>query len=128
MRLLVDTHLLIWALTAPARLPPVLRERMENPETVLFASVVSIWEVAIKFALERADFRLDAATFRHGLALDGFAELAVTGEHALKVAALPRLHGDPFDRLLIAQALAEGLTLATSDRALARYPVPLFSA
>jgi PIN domain nuclease of toxin-antitoxin system len=88
-------------------------------------SVISIWEVAIKFGLGRGEFDVEPRRLRHGLLENGWRELAVSGEHALAIANLPPLHRDPFDRMLVAQAQVEGLTLLTSDRVVAQYPGPV---
>ncbi len=85
-------------------------------------SPISLWEIAIKRALERPDFRVDGRVLRRNLLDDDFTELPVTSDHALGVQNLPLLHKDPFDRLLIAQAVVEGVTLLTSDRLVAQYP------
>ena len=88
-------------------------------------SAASIWEVAIKNGLGRADFSVDPRVLRRGLLEHGYVELPVTGAHAAAVDVLPDIHRDPFDRLLIAQAHAEGLTLLTADRVIGRYPGPI---
>lgn len=125
MNLLLDTHLLLWAAGAPDRLPAVARDLIEDPGNILIFSVASLWEIAIKRALGRDDFRVDPRLLRRGLIDNGYAELAITSEHVVAVDSLPPLHRDPFDRLLIAQATAEGVTLLTSDKALAAYPGPI---
>ena len=122
MRLLLDTHLLLWAAGDASQLSQAARTLILDPNTVPIFSVVSIWEVAIKRALDRADFRVDSRLLRDGLLNNGYEELPVAGAHAVAVQELPPIHKDPFDRLLIAQARVEGITLATSDPALARYP------
>lgn len=124
MTLLIDTHILIWSAQGPERVPQRARDAIEAAERRAF-SVVSLWEVAIKHALGRPDFPFEAARLRDGLLANGYAELPVLGHHALAVADLPRLHGDPFDRLLVAQTRAEGLTFLTADRALAAYGGPI---
>ncbi len=88
-------------------------------------SAASIWEVAIKVGLGRADFQVDAGLLRRGLLDNGYGELPIAGSHAAATAHLPPLHRDPFDRLLVAQALAEGVLLLTSDELVARYPGPV---
>ena len=88
-------------------------------------SVASLWEVAIKASLGRHDFKADAALLRRGLIENGYLELPVAGEHATAVAALPMLHRDPFDRLLVAQAQVEGILLLTSDPLVAAYQGPI---
>jgi PIN domain nuclease of toxin-antitoxin system len=88
-------------------------------------SAASIWEVSIKAGLGRADFNLDAAVFRRALLDSGYLELPITGAHAAAVGRLPDLHRDPFDRILIAQAIVEGVTLLTADQAVLSYPGPI---
>jgi PIN domain nuclease of toxin-antitoxin system len=126
---LPDTHLLVWWAGFEANesspLPPVAAELMDDEANDIWFSAASIWEVAIKTALGRADFALDPSRLRRGLLDSGYEELAVTGEHAVGVSRLPPLHKDPFDRLLIAQATIEGLTLLTSDAAVAAYAGPI---
>lgn len=120
MKLLIDTHLLIWSVANSPRLSARAREAILTAEGRSF-SVTSLWEVAIKHALSRPDFPFKADRLRQGLLQSGYVEVAVGGHHALAVADLPPLHGDPFDRLLVAQARAEGLDLLTADRTLAAY-------
>jgi PIN domain nuclease of toxin-antitoxin system len=125
VKLLLDTHLLLWAAGDPARLAPAARTLIEDPNNELVFSAASLWEVAIKSALGRSDFRADARILRRGLVDNGYVELPITGEHAAAVAGLPPLHADPFDRILVAQALVEGITLLTSDPMVAQYPGPV---
>lgn len=125
MNLLLDTHLLLWAAGAPDRLPAAARDLVEDPGNILIFSVASLWEIAIKRGLGRNDFRVDPRLLRRGLIDNGYVELAITSEHVVAVESLPPLHRDLFDRLLIAQATAEGVTLLTSDKALAAYPGPI---
>ena len=125
MKLLLDTHVLLWAAGEPERLPEQARVLLEAPDNELVFSVASLWEVAIKSALGREDFRVDAAVLRRGLIDNGYLELPVAGEHAVAVAALPPLHRDPFDRLLVAQAQIEGIVLLTVDPLVAAYPGPI---
>lgn len=125
MRFLLDTHLLVWAAGSPERLSDTARGLIEDPGNTLVFSVVSIWEVAIKHGLGRPEFQTDPRVFRLRLLSQGFEELTVIGEHAIGVATLPSLHRDPFDRLLIAQASAEGLTLLSADRLVTAYPGPI---
>jgi PIN domain nuclease of toxin-antitoxin system len=124
MKLLLDTHLLLWAAGAPERLSNRARDLMVNPAHDLVFSVASLWEVAIKRALGREDFSVDARVLRRGLLDNGYDELPVLGPHALAVERLPALHKDPFDRILLAQAQAEAMTLLTADEAMARYGSP----
>jgi PIN domain nuclease of toxin-antitoxin system len=125
MKLLLDTHVLLWAAGAPDHLPAAARAMIEDPEHQLFFSAASLWEIAIKHGLGRPDFRADPALLRRGLLDNGYAELAITGRHAVAVAGLPPLHKDPFDRMLIAQAMADGLLLLTVDPEVARYAGPI---
>ena len=125
MKLLLDTHILLWAAIDFARLSPRARRLLSAPDAELLFSVASIWEVAIKTSLGRADFDVDSVTLRRGLLEGGYVELPITGEHAVTAGALPDLHHDPFDRILIAQALVEGVPLVTSDRRIHQYPVPI---
>ena len=125
MRFLLDTHLVLWASLRVERLPAGVPEILNDPANQLLFSVTTIWEVAIKFALQRADFTADPVPLRQSLLDGGYTELAVAGPHALAVAHLPHIHRDPFDRLLVAQALVEGVTLLTADPVLGRYPAPV---
>lgn len=125
MRLLLDTHLLLWAAGEPRRLSRKARTAIADPANTLFFSAASLWEVAIKSSLGRADFQVDAVRLLRGLAENGYEELPVTGRHAAEVAHLPGLHSDPFDRMLVAQARAEGLLLLTADDQVAQYRTPV---
>lgn len=125
MILLLDTHLLLWAVGTPDRLSAEARSLLEASDNQLAFSVASLWEIAIKRGLGRSDFQVDPRLLRRGLADNGYRELAITGEHTLQVDALPPIHKDPFDRILVAQAMAEGITLLTSDDIVARYPGPV---
>ncbi len=120
MRLLLDTRVLLWA--AAGTLPDEFAEYIADEENDLYFSPVSIWEVVIKKGLGRPDFTVDPTQLHRGLIANGYRELPITGRATLQVAALPDLHKDPFDRLLVAQAIEEGLTLLTADRSLAGYP------
>ena len=125
MNLLLDTHVLLWAAGASRQLPAEARALIEDPENRLFFSAVSLWEIAIKKGLGRRDFSVDPRLLRRGLLENGYVELPVTGAHAAAVDLLPPIHKDPFDRILIAQAQFEGLTLLTADEVVARYPGPI---
>ena len=121
MRVLVDTHLLLWAVASSRRLPKQARSVILDPANDVFYSAASVWEVAIKSGLRRRDFTVNAPAFVRALAQGGFLELPVTAVHASRVAALPTVHRDPFDRLLVAQAQAEPMTLLTNDPVLQAY-------
>jgi PIN domain nuclease of toxin-antitoxin system len=103
MRLLIDTHLLLWAAGQPARLSPQARDLISDPANEVQFSAASMWEIAIKAGLGRADFRVDPNQLRRALLNNGYRELAITGEHAVALTSLPMIHRDPFDRLLLAQ-------------------------
>ena len=122
MKLLLDTHLLIWAAEGIERVPPDARVLMADKKNELLFSVVSIWEVAIKRGLNRPDFQLDPRKLRRGLIDNGYIELPILGEHAVAIDGLPPIHKDPFDRMLIAQSVAEGISLVTNDETVAMYP------
>ena len=98
---------------------------MADPDNQLVFSAVNIWEVVVKHGLKRPDFNVDALVFRRQLLDAGYEEIPVTSLHALELAGLPLIHRDPFDRLLIAQAMAEGMRLLTADRQIAFYPGPV---
>lgn len=121
MNLLLDTHLLLWAAGEPGRLSKRARSLLLDPGNRLMFSSASLWEIAIKRGLGRDDFRVDVRRLWRMLLASGYLELAVTSEHALIAGDLPNLHKDPFDRILIAQARVEGLTLLTVDKAVAKY-------
>ncbi|HQY09725.1 MAG: type II toxin-antitoxin system VapC family toxin [Leptothrix sp. (in: Bacteria)] len=125
MKLLLDTHLLLWAAGMPDRLPEAARDLIESPAHELLFSAASLWEVTIKAGLSRDDFQVDARVLRRGLLDNGYTELPITSAHAVTVGSLPLLHRDPFDRLLVAQALTEGITLLTADALVAQYPGPV---
>ena len=125
MKLLLDTQLLLWAAGQPERLSAAARKLLNDPCNELSFSVASLWEIVIKNGLGREDFRVEPRLFRCGLLDNGYVELPVTSQHAVNIDGLPPLHKDPFDRLLVAQALCEGVTLLTSDAVLAQYPGPV---
>jgi PIN domain nuclease of toxin-antitoxin system len=125
VRLLLDTHLLLWAACEPRRLSRKARGLIADEANALFFSSASLWEVAIKSGLGRADFQVDPVQLLQGLLANGYEELAVSGRHAAQVAHLPALHADPFDRMLVTQARSEGLTLLTADDQVAQYRTPV---
>ncbi len=122
MTLLLDTHLLLWAAGDPGRLSSKAHDLLSDPATELIFSTASIWEVVIKNALGRDDFRVDPRQLRDGLIQNDYSELEIRSEHALAVGSLPPIHKDPFDRILIAQAQVENVTLLTTDDKVAGYP------
>jgi PIN domain nuclease of toxin-antitoxin system len=114
---LLDTHLLLWALAAPSKLPAAARKQIEIAE--VFVSAASIWEISIKSALGK--LAGDPQQVLTAIPSAGFSLLPITGEHAAKVRELPPLHRDPFDRMLVAQASVEPMILLTNDEALSKY-------
>lgn len=121
MNLLLDTHILLWAAGRDDLLSEKANALVKDPANTLWFSVTSLWEVGIKRALGRPDFLTDPGVLRAGLLANDYRELAVEGRHVLALAILPPLHGDPFDRMLIAQAMAEGMRLVTADRRVGAY-------
>jgi PIN domain nuclease of toxin-antitoxin system len=125
MKILLDTHLLLWAVGQSARLPAKARAILVDDRNQLVFSAASLWEIAIKRGLGRDDFQVDPRVLRRGLIDNDYEELAITGKHAVTVDGLPPIHKDPFDRLLIAQSMVEGITLLTTDKFVAQYPGPV---
>lgn len=121
MKLLLDTHLLLWAAGQPDQLSHDALALIENTAHELVFSAASLWEVAIKRGLGRQDFRVDPRLLRRGLLDNGYLELPITSEHTVMVDGLPPLHKDPFDRILVAQSLVEGILLVTADPIVAQY-------
>ena len=124
MRLLFDTHLLLWAAMGSPKLPKAVRALLKSKDNTPVFSAASIWEIVIKAGLGRSNFQVDPRGLRQGLLLHGYEELSITAEHALALRELPSLHKDPFDRILFAQARSEGITLVTHDTDLAAYGSP----
>jgi len=125
MKLLLDTHVLLWAAGEPNRLSHEIRELLGDPENELLFSAASMWEITIKSGLGREDFQVNARLLRRGLLDNDYEELPIRSEHTLAIDALPTIHRDPFDRILIAQATIEGIELLTADQVVARYPGPI---
>ncbi|MET0240422.1 MAG: type II toxin-antitoxin system VapC family toxin [Sphingobium sp.] len=125
MKLLLDTHVLLWAAGDPGRLSAEARALIADEANEPIFSAASLWEIAIKTGLGRADFSVDARLLRRGLLDNGYGELPIASEHAVAIDSLPDIHKDPFDRMLIAQAMVEGMLLLTADEIVARYPGPI---
>jgi PIN domain nuclease of toxin-antitoxin system len=113
--------MLVWLSVDSPSLPAAARDELMDVRNRIVFSLVSLWEASIKFALGRADFSIHPRMLRRSLLEFGFSELPITSEHAIATATLPHVHRDPFDRLLVAQAQVEGLTLMTTDKKLAQY-------
>jgi PIN domain nuclease of toxin-antitoxin system len=125
VKILADTHILLWASDHPQRLSKAARLLLSDVENDLLFSPMSIWEVAVKGALGRKDFQFDPRVLRRNLLDNSYLELPLTSDHVLAVQGLPSIHNDPIDRLLIAQATVEGILLLTADRQIAKYPGPI---
>lgn len=125
MKLLLDTHLLLWVAGDSKRLSKAARTLIDDPQNELFFSALSIWEIALKSGLKPAEVLADARLVRRALLDNGYSELPITSEHAVNVDRLPMIHRDPFDRILISQAIVEEVTLLTADRRVAEYPGPI---
>jgi PIN domain nuclease of toxin-antitoxin system len=125
MKLLLDTHLLLWVAGEPGRVSAEARNLIDNPENELLFSAASLWEVVIKRGLGREDFKVDPRLLRRGLLDNGYGELPIASDHVVAIESMPRIHKDPFDRVLVAQAIVEGITLLTTDSLLAQYPGPI---
>ena len=121
MRLLLDTQILLWALSDAPRLSAAARAMIDDRTNTLLFSSISVAEVAIKSALGKPDFLFDPYIVRDHLIDDGYLELAFVSNHALALSRLPTIHKDPFDRMLIAQAIGEGVRLLSADGEVARY-------
>jgi len=125
MKLLLDTHLLLWAAGEAQRLSKRARTVIDNPDNELLFSAASLWEAAIKRGLGREDFKADARLLRRGLLDNGYRELPIMSDHVVATESLPLIHKDPFDRILVAQATVEGITLLTVDSLVSQYPGPI---
>jgi PIN domain nuclease of toxin-antitoxin system len=125
MNLLLDTHVVLWWLADAPELGSVAREAIANRANVVHVSAVTAWEITVKRALGKLEMPDD---WEQALAAEPFTQLPITWSHALRVGGLPDLHRDPFDRLLVAQALVEGLVLVSHDAAMARYPIQTLKA
>jgi PIN domain nuclease of toxin-antitoxin system len=121
MKLLLDTHLLLWAAGEPSRLSKEARNLINDPGNELLFSAASLWEVSIKRRLGRKDFKADPRILRRGLLDNGYAEIPIHSDHVVVLDALPAIHKDPFDRILVAQAVAEGIELVTTDSQMVQY-------
>lgn len=122
---LVDTHFLIWLSMQSSRLTCQARSLLADPDNTIYFSAISVLEIAIKQQLAKVDFDVDTGVLRRTMLEKGYVELAVNGLHAAFVSTMPLIHRDPFDRLLVAQANVEGMTLITADEQIARYPGPI---
>jgi PIN domain nuclease of toxin-antitoxin system len=125
VKLLLDTHLLLWTAGEPGRLSGTAQSLINDPANELFFSAASLWEIVIKSKLGRSDFRADARLVRRSLLDNGYNELPIASGHVVAIDSLPPIHKDPFDRVLVAQATVEGITLLTVDPLVMQYPGPI---
>ncbi len=128
MKYLLDTHILLWALLEPEKLSQKTKKIFLSKEHELLFSPVSIWEIVIKSHLGRDDFKVDAHLILRALLDNGYEELSITSMHTAFISNLPNIHKDPFDRLLIAQSMLEGIMLITADPIIKQYEAPIFEA
>jgi len=125
LKLLLDTQVLLLAAGAPDQLSASARALLEDSNNELIFSSASLWEIEIKRGLGRVDFKADPRLLRRGLLDNGYSELPITSEHAAAIDTLPAIHRDPFDCILVAQSLVEGIALVTTDPVVAQYPCPV---
>jgi len=125
VRFLLDTQIALWTFFKQRRLPEQARTIIEDRQNKLIFSTASLWEIAIKRGLGKKGFQFDPRVLRRAMLDDGYEELPVLGQHAVEVDMLPPIHKDPFDRILIAQAMVEGITFLTADAVIAQYPGPI---
>ena len=121
MKLLLDTHLLLWAAGESERLSVQARDLISDKKNTLLYSAASLWAITIKNGLGRDDFQIDVQLLRQGLIDNEYIELPITSKHAIAIDCLPPIHKDPFDRILVAQTIIEGITLLTTDSLVAQY-------
>jgi PIN domain nuclease of toxin-antitoxin system len=121
VRLLLDTHIALWAITNSPRLPARARELIEDPQNEVAVSSASVWEITLKFGVNRENMPVSGTEALHWFQVSGFEVVGISGQHAAAVGALANLHADPFDRLIVAQALHEPYRLVTHDRQVAAY-------
>ena len=125
MSFLLDTQIILWGYLEPERLSETARSILEDVNSNLVFSAANLWEIAIKRGLKRKGFQVDPRVIRGRMLNDRYEELPIHSQHAIAVDTLPPIHKDPFDRILIAQDMVEGITLLTADRGIARYPGPI---
>jgi len=125
MNFLLDTQIILWAYLEPERLSDTARSILEDENSHLVFSAANLWEIAIKRGLKRKGFQVDPRVIRGRMLNDRYEELPIHSQHAIAVDTLPPIHKDPFDRILIAQAMVEGITLLTADPVIAKYPGPI---
>jgi PIN domain nuclease of toxin-antitoxin system len=125
VRFLLDTHFVYWIPADDRRISTKLRRLLEDPANEFVFSVVNLWEMSIKRSQSKSAYSVDPRDLRRYMLANRYEELPITGAHAVAIDALPPIHKDPFDRILIAQAIVEGITLLTEDATIALYPGPI---
>ena len=125
MKILLDTNILLWIAGSPEKIPENILNQIQDTQNTLFFSAASIWEIAIKHALGKPDFSFDPLTIYQALVENNYTELSITSSHATAIQHLQKIHKDPFDRMLIAQAIAENMLLMTADRTIVKYSAPV---
>ncbi|ASQ46773.1 type II toxin-antitoxin system VapC family toxin [Legionella clemsonensis] len=125
MKFLLDTHLILWAASSPDDLSQEACQLINDEANELFFSPANLWEIAIKSSLQKENFQVDTRVLRRNLLDNGYYELAITSAHTVFIQSLPSIHKNPFDRILVAQATVEGITLLTADTLVAQYPGPI---
>jgi len=123
MKLLLDTNILLWA--AADKLPASVEKYILDESNELYYSSASIWEIVIKRGLNRPDFDVSPHLLNKSLVENGYLQIPISVEHTLLTGTLPMIHKDPFDRILVAQSIAEGISLLTTDERIAEYPAPV---
>ena len=121
MRLLLDTHVALWAIADDPQLPDRARELITSPDNDVYVSAASIWEIALKHALGRKRMPVSGEEARAYFDAAGYVSVPISADHAANIERLPAIHSDPFDRILVAQALVEPFRLLTHDKTVARY-------
>ena len=122
MKILLDTHIILWAAIASPKLPKEAAKLIEDECIEIYFSPASLWEIVIKSSLQKEKFQADARVLRRNLLDNNYIELPITSAHTVFIQTLPPIHKDPFDRILVAQSTIEGITLLTSDSTVAKYP------
>lgn len=123
MKLLLDTHTLMWVDSDSSRLSSACKQALQDPANETWFSAASIWEIQIKVALRKLSLRAPLETILQVQLANNLRELPIRSSHAIALAQLPSVHKDPFDRILAAQAIVEDMTLVTSDAVFSKYPV-----
>ncbi len=125
MKILLDTNILIWVTASPEKVPENILHQIQDTKNTIFFSAASIWEIAIKHTFGKPDFFFNPLIIHQALVENNYTELPITSNHAIAIQHLQKIHKDPFDRMLIAQAIAENMLLMTADQTIVKYPAPV---